>query len=610
MSKKIIGVTVGTPTSPAKIAERIKPVRTINGKKPDENGNVEMESLQGKPGADGKNGADGQTPYIKNGYWYIGDVNTNVKAQAVDGKNGADGNDGVGVKSVVQTTSTSADGGANVITVTLSDGTKSTFTVYNGNKGSAGKDGSDGKDGNGIKSAVLNADYTLKLTFSDGTSYTTPSIRGAAGANGKDGTNGTNGKDGKGIKSIARTSGTGAAGTTDTYTITYTDNTTSTFTVYNGKNGTSVTVKSVSESAASGGTNTVTFSDGKKINIKNGADGKDYVLTDADRAEMVAMVLEAIGGNPIYGYIDENYHIVLSGNMPDGTYTASYEDENGSIVPLVGQLVKDTNVYYSVTSDLTNCTNSNGTKTVVDGGSYSATITANSGYELKSVVVTMGGSPVSVSGGVINIASVTGNIVITAVAEEVQVSYIQCAYIANSDQNSYVDLGIVNTETTGIQIKYEYVDVSSQLGIVGIMGNADIAIGHPSTADADLRGYWGGVKSFQLMANTAVDTEYLVGVNYCGSGKANINGTDKAWNSGTKTFAKSETITVCKQNGGKNFKKNSLIKIKEVYISEGSSVSKHYVPAYRSTDGAIGMLETNSNTFIPATGTFTKGADV
>lgn len=42
----------------------------------------------------------------------------------------------------------------------------------------------DVKDGNGIASAVLNADYTLTLTFEDGTSYTTPSIRGEQGPKG------------------------------------------------------------------------------------------------------------------------------------------------------------------------------------------------------------------------------------------------------------------------------------------------------------------------------------------------------------------------------------------------------------------------------------------
>jgi hypothetical protein len=81
--------------------------------------------------------------------------------------------------------------------------------------------------------------------------------------------------------------------------------------------------------------------------------------------------------------------------------------------------VLDTNVYYAVTNTLTNCVSNNSAREVVEGESYSAAITANDGYELSSVVVTMGGSPVSVSNGVINIASVTGDIVITAVAEEV-----------------------------------------------------------------------------------------------------------------------------------------------------------------------------------------------
>lgn len=43
----------------------------------------------------------------------------------------------------------------------------------------------------------------------------------------------------------------------------------------NGKDGTSVTVSSVSESSADGGTNVVTFSDGKKLNVKNGSKGSD-----------------------------------------------------------------------------------------------------------------------------------------------------------------------------------------------------------------------------------------------------------------------------------------------------------------------------------------------
>lgn len=71
---------------------------------------------------------------------------------------------------------------------------------------------------------------------------------------------------------------------------------------------------------------------------------------------------------------------------------------------------------YSVTNNLTNATNSNGTATVTEGSSYSAAITASSGYELSSIKVTMGGTDITasaVSGSNITIASVTGDVVIT-----------------------------------------------------------------------------------------------------------------------------------------------------------------------------------------------------
>ena len=129
------------------------------------------------------------------------------------------------------------------------------------------------------------------------------------------------------------------------------------------------------------------------------------------------MVIESLGGNPVYGYVDENNNIIVSGNLPDGNYIVKYEMEDGSSVT-IGNLELDNTVDYSIKNNLTNCTNSNKAISIVEGESYSATITANNGYELKSVTVTMGGSTVSVNGGNINIASVIGDIVITAEAEE------------------------------------------------------------------------------------------------------------------------------------------------------------------------------------------------
>ena len=110
---------------------------------------------------------------------------------------------------------------------------------------------------------------------------------------------------------------------------------------------------------------------------------------------------------------------------------------------------------YTVTNTLTNVTNSNSTASVIGGVSYSATLTANSGYTLTggTVTVTMGGTDITssaYSNGNISIASVTGNIVITAtaVAEEIQASYTNQVPISTNYNGS----GIFNS--TGYMNNY------------------------------------------------------------------------------------------------------------------------------------------------------------
>lgn len=51
----------------------------------------QLNSLKGEKGDPGLDGADGKTPYIQDGYWYIDGVNLGVKAEGTDGSNGADG---------------------------------------------------------------------------------------------------------------------------------------------------------------------------------------------------------------------------------------------------------------------------------------------------------------------------------------------------------------------------------------------------------------------------------------------------------------------------------------------------------------------------------------
>lgn len=79
---------------------------------------------------------------------------------------------------------------SNVLTLTGSNGTVSSVTLPET------KTLLTGDTGNGIKSAVLNSDYTLTLNWTNGEAYTTPSIRGAQGIQGIQGIQGKQGETG------------------------------------------------------------------------------------------------------------------------------------------------------------------------------------------------------------------------------------------------------------------------------------------------------------------------------------------------------------------------------------------------------------------------------
>lgn len=80
-------------------------------------------------------------------------------------------------------------------------------------------------------------------------------------------------------------------------------------------------------------------------------------------------------------------------------------------------------VYYQITNSLTRVTSSNAVTTVKRGLTYTATLTANSGYVLTSVKVMMGGTDITstaYSNGKVSISRVTGDIVITASATVIE----------------------------------------------------------------------------------------------------------------------------------------------------------------------------------------------
>lgn len=248
-----------------------------------------------------------------------------------------------------------------------------------GGSSDSGGNAESGEDGFSPIATVEQTDAGAVISITDANGTTTAII-----ANGKDGADGAKGD--KGDKGD-----TGAA----------------------GKDGTDASVTAANIQTALG----YTPVDSGKLSLGIHTDGFAYLFVDGTP---VGAGIELTAGG-ISGYVAEDGTIVLTG-LEDGEYTIAYEMEDGTIVT-IGKPVVDNNVYYSVTNTLTNCVSSNSATEAIGGESYNATISANSGYELSSVVVTMGGTDITasaVSGGNISIAEVAGNIVITAVAEKVQ----------------------------------------------------------------------------------------------------------------------------------------------------------------------------------------------
>ena len=127
------GFTIGQVTT---LSAGSMATATITGTK--ENPVLNLGIPKGRDGSNGTNGEYGATftPYV-NSSGVISWTNDKdlPNPQAVNIK-GPVGDDGVGIASIKQTTTSTADSGTNVITATLSNGQESSFNIKNGSKGS------------------------------------------------------------------------------------------------------------------------------------------------------------------------------------------------------------------------------------------------------------------------------------------------------------------------------------------------------------------------------------------------------------------------------------------------------------------------------------------
>lgn len=142
-------------------------------------------------------------------------------------------------------------------------------------------------------------------------------------------------------------------------------------------------------------------SNGKTL-IAQAITGKGVTTSNTDTFQTMATNISLISGK-VTGKIL---------TLDNKKYTLS-EDDNGNITATI--------IKFSITNKLTNVSNSNSAIQIDYGNSYSATITANSGYGITSISITMGGVDITstaFNNNEINISKVTGDLIISISATE------------------------------------------------------------------------------------------------------------------------------------------------------------------------------------------------
>lgn len=120
--------------------------------------------------------------------------------------------------------------------------------------------------------------------------------------------------------------------------------------------------------------------------------------------------------NPVSGALTANEKTLMLALFKSAEYTSNVK---AVVAQLEAIWTGGSTITYSVTNNLTNVSTDNDASTTAGGMDYTATLTADEGYTLSEVTVTMDGEDVTAdvyADGVVNIASVLGDIIITAKA--------------------------------------------------------------------------------------------------------------------------------------------------------------------------------------------------
>ena len=223
-----------------------------------------------------------------------------------------------------------------------------------------------GLQGNGITDAVLNDDFTLTLTFNNGDTYTTPSIRGAQGVQGIQGEQGEQGEKGDkgdtgaqgetgdtGAQGPQGPAGNGIASVTinDSYklVIGYTDGTSETIdTVIRGADGNGIASIEKTDTTGLVDTYTITYDDGNtdEFTVTNGNGIDNIIKTGTSGLDDTYTIYYDNGNDDTFTVHNGNGITNVEFNA-DNTLTITTDESSYTSQSLKGDKGDTGNVYFA-----------------------------------------------------------------------------------------------------------------------------------------------------------------------------------------------------------------------------------------------------------------------
>ena len=229
----------------------------------------------------------------------------------------------------------------------------------------------------------------------------------------------------------------------------------------------------------------------------------------------------------------------------------------------------------------TNYSATNHPSTVVEGSTFTTTISADTGYVLNTVTCTMNGVAQSVTNGVINIANVTGDIIIT-VTTTVDSSYRTITYnLSNvSSSNNVTTIADGDPYVSTISANEDYI-----LGSVSVtMGGIDITSTVYSNGTITISSVTGDLV---ISANGTAATIYPVSEEMCVS----LNKAQMFSDEGETSYTGGGLFSAIYISINESSDKNITFRIKKVGTAYSTARIGMIVD---STKGSIGGAGTNN----------------